>query len=136
MIPGLGRFPGGVHSNPLPYSFLENPHGQKRSLEGYSPWDHKELDTTEGLRTNLVMCTQFYFALFFKLTFSREIYSFSREIYSLLFCPYTYVGFSGGTVQFSSVSQLCPTLCNPMDCSMPGFPVLHHLLKLAQTQVH
>ena len=27
------------------------------------------------------------------------------------------------SVQFSSVSQSCPTLCNPMDCSMPGFPV-------------
>ena len=29
-----------------------------------------------------------------------------------------------------SVPQTCPTLCNPMDCSMPGFPVLHHLLEL------
>ncbi|CAI9180389.1 unnamed protein product [Rangifer tarandus platyrhynchus] len=38
--------------------------------------------------------------------------------------------------QFSSVTQSCPTLCNPMDCSMPGFPVLHQLLELAQTQVH
>ena len=28
-----------------------------------------------------------------------------------------------GLVQFKSVAQLCPTLCNPMDCSMPGFPV-------------
>ena len=38
--------------------------------------------------------------------------------------------------QFSSVSQSCPTLCNPMDCSMPGFPVHHQLPELAQTQVH
>ena len=30
----------------------------------------------------------------------------------------------------------CATLCNPMDCSMPGFPDLHHLLELAQTHVH
>ena len=29
------------------------------------------------------------------------------------------------SVQFSSVAQLCPTLCDPMDCSMPGFPVYH-----------
>ena len=35
-----------------------------------------------------------------------------------------------------SVSQLCPTLCNPMDCSMPGFPELQHILELAQTHVH
>ena len=33
----------------------------------------------------------------------------------------------------SSVAQLCPALCNPMDCSTPGFPALHHLLELAQT---
>ena len=35
-----------------------------------------------------------------------------------------------------SVAQLCPTLCDPMDCSTPGFPVLCHLLELAQTHVH
>ena len=44
-IPGLGRSPGGGHGDPLQYSFLENP-GQ-RSLAGYSPWGHKESDTTE-----------------------------------------------------------------------------------------
>ena len=44
-IPGLGRFPGGGHGNPFQYSCLENPHGQ--SLAGYSPWGHKELDTTK-----------------------------------------------------------------------------------------
>ena len=38
--------------------------------------------------------------------------------------------------QFSSVAQSCPTLCNPMDCSMPGLPVHHQLLELAQTHVH
>ena len=35
-----------------------------------------------------------------------------------------------------SVARSCLTLCNPMDCSMPGFPVLRHLLELAQTHVH
>jgi len=40
------------------------------------------------------------------------------------------------TVQFSSVAQLYPTLCDPMDCSTPGFPVHHQLLELAQTHVH
>ena len=35
-----------------------------------------------------------------------------------------------------SVSQSCPTLCDPMDCSTPGFPVHHHLPELAQTHVH
>ena len=39
-------------------------------------------------------------------------------------------------LQFSSVIQSCPTLCDPMDCSMPGFPVHHQLPELAQTHVH
>ena len=46
-IPGSGRSPGGGHGNPLQYSCLENPHGQ-RSLEGYSPLGHKESDATEA----------------------------------------------------------------------------------------
>ena len=39
-------------------------------------------------------------------------------------------------VQFSSVAQSCPTLCNPMNCSTPGFPVHHQPPELAQTHVH
>ena len=39
------------------------------------------------------------------------------------------------SVQFSSVAQSCLTLCDPMDCSMPGFPVLHCLLEFTQTHV-
>ena len=35
-------------------------------------------------------------------------------------------------VQFSSVTQSCPTLCGPMDCSTPGLPIHHQLLELAQ----
>ena len=48
LIPGLGRFPGGRKGNPLQYSCLENPHGQ-RSLASYSPWGCKESNTTAGL---------------------------------------------------------------------------------------
>ena len=46
-IPGSGRSPGGGHGNPLQYSYLENPHGQ-RSLVGYSPRGRKESDTTKA----------------------------------------------------------------------------------------
>ena len=41
-IPGAGRSPGGGHGNPLQYSGLENPHGQ-RSLAGYSPWGSQKV---------------------------------------------------------------------------------------------
>ena len=40
------------------------------------------------------------------------------------------------SVQFSSATQLCPILCDPIDCSKPCFPVHHQLLELAQTHVH
>ena len=45
-IPELGRSPGGGHGNPLQYSWLENPRGQ-RSLVGSSPWGRKESGTAE-----------------------------------------------------------------------------------------
>ena len=38
--------------------------------------------------------------------------------------------------QFSSVTQSCPTLCDPMNCSMPGLPVHHQLPEFTQTHVH
>ena len=37
---------------------------------------------------------------------------------------------------FNSVAHSCPALCDPMDCSTPGFPVHHQLSELAQTYVH
>ena len=40
------------------------------------------------------------------------------------------------SVQFSPVTQSCPTLCNPMNCSMPGLPVHHKLPEFTQTHVH
>ena len=40
------------------------------------------------------------------------------------------------TVQFSTGAQSCPTLCDPMNCSMPGLPVNHHLPEFTQTHVH
>ena len=39
-------------------------------------------------------------------------------------------------VQFSSVAQSCPTLCNPMNCSTPGLPVHHHLPEFTHTHIH
>ena len=66
-----------------------------------------------------------------------------------LLCPWDFPGKSTGVgcpcllrkhalslVQFSSVTQSCLTLCNPMNRSMPGPPVHHQLLEFTQTQVH
>jgi len=40
------------------------------------------------------------------------------------------------SVQFSSITQSCPTLCDPMNCNTPGLPVHHQLPELTQTHVH
>ena len=51
---------------------------------------------------------------------------------------FKFMGFPGcfSSVHFSSVVQSCPTLCNPMNCSTPGFPVHHQLPEFTQTYVH
>ena len=52
---------------------------------------------------------------------------------------YTYKSFyniNAFSVQFSSVAQSCPTLCDPMDHSMPGLPVHHQLPEFTQTHIH
>ena len=45
-------------------------------------------------------------------------------------------GFSLISVQFNSVAQSCPILCDPMDCSTPGLPAHHQLLEFTQIHVH
>ena len=60
--------------------------------------------------------------------------------YSLTTVPETRTGavvfISPFCYGYCSVTKSCPTLCDPMDCSTPGFPVLHRLLEPAQTQAH
>ena len=52
----------------------------------------------------------------------------------LIYSKFTYLNVQ--SVQFSSITQSCPTLCNPMNCSTPGPSVHHQLLELTQTHVH
>ena len=49
LIPGSGRYPGGGHGNPLQYSSLENPMDRGAWWATYSPYGHKELDTTQAI---------------------------------------------------------------------------------------
>ena len=64
LIPQSGRSPGGGNGNPIQYSCLENPHGQ-RSLVGYSPWGCKELDMTQQTKN-------FSFTVFNNTVLSRR----------------------------------------------------------------
>ena len=62
-----------------------------------------------------------------------------RNLLSTIDCYYTgclYGLFFFLVHQFSSVTQPCPTLCNPMNRSTPGPPVHHHLLEFIQTHIH
>ena len=85
-IPGLGRSLGlgrGGHGNPLQYSCLENPHGQ-RSLAGYSPWGHKELDVTE--RLSIYIYVYATFSLSVPLLIDIKAASLSWLLLTVLLC--------------------------------------------------
>ena len=113
----LGRSSGEGHGNPLQYSCLENPNGQ-RSLADYSPWGHKESDTTKQLSTAQCQFPMLPFSvLCSETTHSLGCITSRNKLQE---------------DQFSSR----PTLCDPMDCSMTGFPVHHQLPELAQIHVH
>ena len=71
LISGLRRSPGGGHGNPLQYSGLENPHGQ-RNLEGCSQWGRKESDMTERLSTQQTSSKQMICVKSFK---TQQCYS-------------------------------------------------------------
>ena len=62
------------------------------------------------------------------------IYILTRRYICVCVCVYIYIYIY--SCYCCSVAQSCPTLCDPMDCSILGFPVLHHLPELAQTHVH
>ena len=62
-------------------------------------------------------------------------WTFIGQVISLFCLGLLLLSFQGA-VQFSSVTQLCPTLCNHMDCSMPAFPVHQQCLEFIQTHVH
>ena len=57
-------------------------------------------------------------------------------VHSIVFSPSPFLANGYFTLQFSSVPQSCPTLCDPMNHSTPGLPVHHQLLEFTQTHVH
>ena len=63
-------------------------------------------------------------------------YNISSVCYYFLIIVKTILKPSYPQAHFSSVAQLCPTLCTPMECSIPGFPVHHQLPEFTQTHVH
>ena len=90
----------------------------------YLPWS----DETRCHDLCLFVCLSLI--LGFKPAFSLSFFTLIKRFFSSSLLSAIRV------VQFSSVAQSCPTLCDPMDWSTPGFPVLHQLPEIAQTHVH
>ena len=76
--------------------------------------------------------TFFLFVSFGWMVVSYKHHLVESLVVSSIFSIYN----APGRFQFSSVTRSCPTLWDPINCSMPGCPVHHHLLKLAQTHGH
>ena len=113
LIPGLERPPWRRKLQPTPVSRTGKSQEQ-RSLAGWSPRGRKESDTTERLSTwtgwNITNYISYYLCCICPL-----IHQWTLRLFPYLGC----------CEYFSSVTQSCPTLCDPRDCSMPGLPVHH-----------
>ena len=85
------------------------------------------------LKTFVSECTQWFSMLDFLILSQtlKPIQELLGPLRALRPAPYLY-----SSVQFSSAAKSCPTLCDSMDCSMPGLPVHHQLLRFTQTHVH
>ena len=118
LICGLGRFPGEGNVYPLQYSCLENStdRGAWRSI------------------VHGVAKSQTQLSIAFIVNYNHHTVLYSPRTY--LSYSWKFVPFDHRSVQFSSVSQSCLTLCNPVNRSMPGYPVHHQLPEFTQTCVH
>ena len=132
--------------HPTPVLLPGKFHG-RRSLVGCSPWGCTESDTTERLpfqfslscigegNGNPLQCSC--------LENPRDGGAWWASVYGVAQSRTRLKQLSSGSsktsnhsVQFSSVAQSCPILCDPMNCSMSCFPVHHQLPKFTLTNVH
>ena len=91
LIPGLGRSPGGVHDNPLQYSCMENPHGQ-RNLVGYNPWGCRVVHdwATTIIIIRIILYSTTYMVSVFPFTFLNlfwicYVFQYKKESIFMLF---------------------------------------------------
>ena len=96
-------------------------------LQWRSPCNQNSLNALWMLGTDFCACMQTWLGI---CAGALERPSLAGETCQLQ------IAFAMGYVQFSSVSQKWPTLCNPMACSMSGLAFLHQLLEILQSHVH
>ena len=78
--------------------------------------------------THIYIHTYIYIYGLYNPYIERDILQFCENVFLCLL--------SSNIPQFSSATQSCPTLCNPMNCRTPGLPVHHQLPEFTQTHVH
>ena len=119
----VGKIPCRRKWQSTPVLLLGKSHGQ-RSLVGYSPWGRKELDTTERLHFHFSYCSWVLKARILKwvaLSLSRGFFWPKKKLASLHSLPLRHQGSPRIKDESESeVAQSRPTLCDPMDCSLPG----------------
>ena len=131
--------PGGGNGNPLQCSRLDNP--MDRGAWQFTV--HRVTKSRTRLSTAHTAALQCCVSLCCKTKWTRYMYTHILSFGDPRLChhghwvqlPVLYRRFPL-VISFIVVVQLCPSLCDPMGCSTPGFPVLYYLLELAQTQVH
>ena len=92
----------------------------------FNPWSRKIPQASEQLNPCTTICEPVL----------KGVWAATTEPVCQLLKPVNRRNHGNKEALCCSVTRSCQTLCNPMDCSMPGFPVLHHLPELVQTQVH
>ena len=85
---------------------------------------------------NFFQLTLAYFIYWYHAEFSLQSYNFFFLEMKMKFLVMRIWLSIRGMIRFSSVTQLCLTLCDPMECSTPGLPVHHQLTEFIQTHVH
>ena len=84
------------------------------------------MENAFGIKHGLVIFISLFLFIVWHFIFQIVIYYHQTPLSS----THTHRNTNNWKPQFSSVTQLCPLLCNTMDCSMPGLPVPHQLLEL------
>ena len=99
--------------------------------------------TVKLVTTPQNLCSSFYYLCYVLHSIFKKIWDLWEDQLKILFSGYELVllpplrnRFSQHLFQFSSVTDSCPALCEPMNCSTPGLPVYHQLPEFTQTHVH
>ena len=118
-----------LFSVPLEFHTLRKPFCQHCGNTSSTPYLQSLFSCPAFFLVCLIVLDIIFYIDMFTVSFTTALTCW-REFYLLLYV----LGLK--SVQFSSVSQSCPTLCNSMRCSNPGLPVYHQLPEFTQTHVH